>query len=148
MLREHQQFHVGLKAFIADGEKLLILQDTEGTWELPGGRAEKAEAHKNLREILIREVTEELGEEIKYDMGPVFHAWIRKPEGIGVAEIYANSDLHIFLVGFRCIYKEGEVVFSKEHKDFKWITKQEVDGFQFENTYKDAIKYYFQSVEK
>jgi 8-oxo-dGTP pyrophosphatase MutT (NUDIX family) len=39
--REHQQFHAGLKAFIAQGDKLLILQDEEGLWELPGGRTEK-----------------------------------------------------------------------------------------------------------
>ena len=56
--REHQTFHVGFKAFIADGEKLLILQDSEGLWELPGGRVEKQEIFKPLEEILARETAE------------------------------------------------------------------------------------------
>jgi hypothetical protein len=36
----------------------------------------------------------------------------------------------------------------REHQSFKWITKEEVDNLDFENTYKDAIKKYFQHVEK
>jgi 8-oxo-dGTP pyrophosphatase MutT (NUDIX family) len=80
--REHQSFHVGLKAFIANGNKLLVLQDQDGLWELPGGRTEKTEIHKDLQEILAREVAEELGQSIQYEIGSIFHAWIRKPEQI------------------------------------------------------------------
>ena len=147
--REHQTFHVGLKAFIADAGKLLILQDADGTWELPGGRIEKAEIHKDLKEILKREITEELGREIKYDINSMFHAWIRKPDQHeNIADIYKTTDLCIFLVGFRCLYREGQIFLSEEHKDFKQITKDDVDSLQFENTYKDAIKIYFQDFRK
>ena len=144
--REHQTFHVGLKAFIADAGKLLILQDADGSWELPGGRTEKAEIHKDLKEVLKREVTEELGKEIKYTIDSMFHAWIRKPDRHeNIADIYKTTDLCIFLVGFHCVYKEGRISLSKEHKDFRWIIKDDVDSLQFENTYKDAVKYYFES---
>ena len=147
--RVHQTFHVGLKAFIADGEKLLILQDDEGLWELPGGRTEKSEIHEDLRNILKREVTEEVGEAIQYDIGPISHAWIRKPDPIlGKKTQYSDNDFCIFLVGFQCTYKKGGIQLSPEHQTFKWITKEEVYGIDFENTYKDAIKQYFQMFEK
>lgn len=67
--REHQIFHVGLKAFIADGEKLLILQDQDGLWELPGGRIEKKEIFDGLEKPLRREVAEELGNDFQYEVG-------------------------------------------------------------------------------
>lgn len=147
--REHQTFHVGLKAFIANNEKLLVLQDAEGLWELPGGRVEKQEIFNPLKDILAREVAEELGTQVHYEIGTVFHVWVRKPDPIkNRMTPYSNSDFCIFLVGFRCTYQKGEILISPEHKNFRWITKEEVDGIDFENTYKDAIKQYFQTIEK
>ena len=143
--REHQTFHVGFKAFIADGEKLLILQDGEGMWELPGGRVEKQEIFKPSEEILARETAEELGEQFRYEHGQIFHAWIRKPDPTGnVASVYRDNDFCIFLVGIRCTYKSGNVALSPEHKDSRWITKEEVNSLRFENTYKQAVQKYFE----
>jgi len=137
-ITEHQNFRVGLKAFIADGDRLLILQDNDGLWELPGGRIEGRETHRDIKDILVREVTEELGENIQYKIGPVFHAWIREP----------NKDYFIFLIGFRCEFQTGTIQISKEHHNFKWVTKEEVDALEFENTYKNAIRYYFENLDK
>ena len=86
----------------------------------------------------MREVTEELGENIQYKIGPVFHAWIREPD----------KDYFIFLIGFRCEFQTGTIQISKEHQSFKWITKEEVDALEFENTYKNAIRYYFENLDK
>jgi len=144
--REHQTFHVGFKAFIGDREKLLILQDEEGMWELPGGRVEKQEIFKPSKEILARETAEELGDQFEYETGPVFHAWIRKPDPLeNIAPVYRDNDFCILLVGILCTYKNGDVVLSPEHTDFRWITKEEVENINFENTYKDAVRYYFES---
>jgi len=129
-----------MKAFIRDGRKLLILQDTESTWELPGGRTEKSEVHKDLRKILTRETTEELGRKFTYEVGPIFHAWIRQP--------IKGRNYFLLLIGFHCNYKSGEITLSSEHKNFRWITKNGIDKLRFENTYKDAIKYYFQTLHK
>ncbi len=148
--REHQTFYVGLKAFIAKGDKLLILQDDEGLWELPGGRIEKNEIFDGLEKSLYREVAEELGDYFHYEVGRVFHVWIRKPEfaaSSSYAAEYRGKDLCIFLVGITCEYKNGEPELSPEHQNFRWITKEEVDKLVFENTYKDAIKKYFQRSE-
>ena len=124
--REHQNFHAGLKAFIANEEKLLILQDAEGLWELPGGRVEKRETQKDFKEILARECTEELGKDIQYEVGPVFHSWIRQAT--------EGKDYFILLIGFRCKYERGDIKISKEHQNFRWITEDEVNTLEFENT--------------
>jgi len=144
--REHQTFHVGLKAFITNGEKLLILQDPEGFWELPGGRAEKQEILRPLEEILLRETKEELGDQFEYKVSSIFHAWIRKPDPTkNIAQVYRDNDFCIFLVGIRCEYKKGDVTLSPEHKNFRWVTKEEVENLEFENTYKEAVLRYFET---
>ncbi|MCH7828711.1 NUDIX hydrolase [Patescibacteria group bacterium] len=137
MGQNDQIFYVGLKAFIADGEKLLIVQDQDGQWELPGG---KVQIEEDVAAALSREVREEIGESADIEIGSAFHAWIRQP--------HPDLKFLLFLVGFRCFWKRGEISISPEHKNFRWITKEEVDSIGFENTYKDAIKYYFQSLEK
>ena len=137
MGQNDQNFCVGLKAFVGDGKKLLVLEDKHGQWELPGGKIQIGE---DIPTALNREIKEELGERIQIERGPIFHGWIRQPD--------PNRDFFIFLVGFSCIWKGGEITISPEHKSFRWITKEEIDTIEFENTYKDAIKYYFQSVGK
>ena len=148
--REHQTFHVGLKAFVANEDKLLILQDEDGFWELPGGRVEKGEIFDGLEKSLRREVAEELGVSFQYEVKNIFYAWIRKPDPLqspSDAVAYAGKDLCIFLVGITCEYKNGEPELSPEHQNFRWITKEEIDKLVFENTYKDAIKKYFHRFE-
>ena len=132
--REHQNFNVGLKAFIEKDKKLLILQDNEGEWELPGGRVEKSEINKSLNEILSRETGEELGKDFKLTIDRIFNAWIRRP---------GDADFCIFLVGFECKYVSGEITLSSEHRDFRWIGKEEIGELKFENTYQEAVEYYF-----
>lgn len=133
MGQRDQKFYAGLKAFVGNGEKLLILEDKDGQWELPGGKIQIGE---DIPEAFHREIKEELGERIEVERGPLFHVWIRQPN--------PNQNFFIFLVGFLCTLKSGEITISPEHKSFRWITKKEVDSIDFENTYKDAIKQYFQ----
>jgi len=137
MAQNDQIFYVGLKAFIAHGEKLLIIQDQDGQWELPGG---KVQIEEDVAAALSREIREEIGENTDIEIGSAFHAWIRQP--------HPNIKFLLFLVGFHCSWKGGEISISPEHKNFRWITKEEVESIDFENMYKDAIKVYFQSLKK
>jgi 8-oxo-dGTP pyrophosphatase MutT (NUDIX family) len=138
MRKDDQIFYVGLKAFVEKDGKLLILQDQDGLWELPGGKIEVGE---NIPTTLNREIREELGGNVEIEMGPTtFYAWIRKPD--------PNRDFLLFLVGFPCVWKGGEIILSPEHKNFHWITKEEIENTNFENTYKQAIQRYFESYSR
>ncbi len=133
MGQNDQNFCVGLKAFIGNEKRLLILEDQDGQWELPGG---KIQIKEEVSEALDREIKEELGEEVRIKKGPVFYVWIRQPD--------LNRDFFLFLTGFDCTWAGGEIAISPEHKSFRWITKEEIDSIEFENTYKEAIRLYFE----
>lgn len=54
-----QDFQVSIKALIFDADKrLLLLQEEDGTWDLPGGRMEHGES---FHDALWRECREEIG---------------------------------------------------------------------------------------
>ena len=134
MAQDDQSFFVGLKAFLGKDGKLLVLQDREGFWELPGGKIKKSE---DVESAFRREVSEELGSQVQFSVQGILHSWIRKPD--------PNKDFVLFLVGLKCTYQQGEIVLSKEHKEFKWIDEDDIDDLQFENTYEDTVRYYFKS---
>ena len=55
-------YRVSLKALVFDSEdRLLALQNDDGTWELPGGGWEHSET---LEQCMRREIREELGVEV------------------------------------------------------------------------------------
>ncbi len=142
----NQKFMVGLKAFICrsdeSGKKVLILQESAaykngGQWELPGGRILESETKLPLEEILQREISEELGDDIKLEIGGVAAAWRR----------YTHPDSPVFLVGFSCIYKGGEIKLSDEHMNFAWIELKDVNKYVFVEGYKEIIEKFLRTIE-
>lgn len=55
---DNKIFQVSVKGLFFKEGKLLMIQEEDGTWELPGGRAERGE---DLIECLQRECREEMG---------------------------------------------------------------------------------------
>jgi 8-oxo-dGTP pyrophosphatase MutT (NUDIX family) len=59
MHTDTMNFHVSVKALVFDEhDRLLLLQEESGIWDLPGGRIEHGE---ELQEALRRECCEEIG---------------------------------------------------------------------------------------
>jgi len=57
-----ENYHVATKAFVRNGEEILICHDAHNdTWDLPGGRIGRGEFGIPLEKILDREIIEELG---------------------------------------------------------------------------------------
>ncbi len=83
-------------------------------WEFVGG---KVEAGETGEEALVRECREEL--DITLSVGNVF---------MEVTHVYPDLTVHLTL--YNAVIAEGEPR-RLEHNDLRWITVDEIDGFDF-----------------
>lgn len=122
-----QQF--AQKAFIWDGERLLLVRKSSddphnpGRWEVPGGRMEFGE---DVDVHLAREVAEETG--IEVDAGPPFHIW----QWV-MTDIRPDSDdeIQVIAVARSCAPLSSEISESgREATDFlgetRWVALSDV----------------------
>lgn len=108
--------------------KFLIAQrnlkkDQGGLWEFPGGKVEKKESYE---EALVREIKEE------------FNADILVEEYLG-ENLYHYPEKNIKLIFYkaRLISPKIELL---EHENYKWITKNEKNNFEFAEADKKAFE--------
>ena len=102
-----------------ENEKILITlrnfkKAQGGLWEFPGGKIEPNETRENA---IIREIKEELDIDIEvksYLSEKVFN--------------YPEKDIN--LIALECKKISGEIRLL-EHEDYKWVSKNELDNFQF-----------------
>ena len=104
---------------IYKNDKFLIAQRNlnkaqGGLWEFPGGKVEKNETHENA---LIWEIKEEFNADIKVDkfIGENIHH-------------YPEKDIKLNFYKATLI---GDKIELLEHEDYKWITKEDKDKFEF-----------------
>lgn len=85
-----------------------------GLWEFPGGKVEEGEFYENA---LAREIKEE------------FNANIEVNEYIGEnIHHYPEKDIRLLFYKARLLSENIELL---EHEDYKWITKEDKDNFEF-----------------
>lgn len=90
-----------------------------GLWEFPGGKVEKGESYENA---LTREIKEE------------FNANIEVKEYIGEnIHHYPEKDIKLLFYKARLLSEKIELL---EHEDYKWITKEDKDNFEFAGAHK------------
>ena len=104
---------------IYKNDKFLIAQRNlnkaqGGLWEFPGGKVEKDESYENA---LIREIKEEFNADIKVDkfIGENIHH-------------YPEKDIKLLFYKATLI---GDKIELLEHEDYKWITKEDKNRFEF-----------------
>jgi len=109
-------YFVAFKVFLRKGSKLLILKDSFGGWDLPGGRMLPNEFNKPIDKIIARKMKEELGS-VKYKLGkPVVFMRHERLEKIGKTQ----SKVRIFATGYEAKMTGGKMVLSHRHKEARW----------------------------
>lgn len=116
-----------------DEGKILILKRNPseghypGLWDVPGGGMNEGET---LKAAAIREAKEECGldVEIPGDYFTVFH----------------RADAPVDIYGFLGGLTKGNVILSKEHTDFAWMSKDERKNFELIPSSKAIVKAYIE----
>lgn len=92
-----------------------------GNWDLPGGGYEQGE---DVLSSIKREVMEEVGLTV-ISIQPIYFT-----NRIGVTEGFFNGDT-VFGACYFSSDWTGEVVLSREHTEFRWVTPAEFKSFDF-----------------
>ena len=137
-------YNVALKAFLRDGNKILICKDFTGTWDLPGGRIGVGEFYSDLNDVLAREIREELGDLQYTNNGIVCLFRHKRPENA----VKGNPERRIFMIGFDLEFKSGLIQLSDEHTEYKWLAPAEaLDYFGTDNGQRSGIEKYIDFIK-
>ena len=116
-----KDFAFTVKAIIIKGDRFLVLKRSKkemekrvinrlGVWDLPGG---SVKFNETAEHGLFREIREETGIKVSLE-------WI--------LNVYdsIHFNLHMVIITYVCVYKEGQVCLSDEHDEFYWLTIEEM----------------------
>lgn len=131
-MAEDKLFYVGQKAFINKKGKVLVVMAEAGL-DFPGGKIQEDET--DFEVSLKREVREETGLEIS--IGEPFSIWYK------VRHKGKHQGQTIFLVGYKCEYKNGAVKISDEHHSFEWVDRIGYKKLDDGGLYFKALEKYF-----
>jgi len=112
MKRDYAMYQVALKIFLRNGRNVLFLKDENRRWDLPGGRIDNVEGKKPLEKILAREVREELGKEVKYEL---------KLPAVQFRRFIHSHGMYGLITVYEGVYKGGCIKLSYEHTSFEWL---------------------------
>ena len=123
-------YFIAVKALVRDGDKLLITHDVFKSWDIPGGRIKKDEFEKPFEDVLRRKIAEELGGDVKYEIGdPVTFFRVERSE-VGI-----EGDARIFAIGYKVKYLGGEIILGDHHDEYRWV---DINSFDPKELFKDG----------
>ncbi len=109
------QFNIAVKVFLRDNDKLLLLHDVFGDWDLPGGRILPDEFGGDIQDAIARKMHEELGDDVKYQIGnPVTTFQVNR------IDFKTKLPALIFGVGFSATYLGGVIQHGPNHDKYLW----------------------------
>ena len=114
---EKDKYFVAVKVFLRKDDELLILKDSFGCWDLPGGRIKTDEFETPLEDIIKRKMSEELGDDIKYQIGkPLVFMRHQREE-----RVEGNPTVRIFAIGYEGSFEGGDIQLSERRTEMKWV---------------------------
>ena len=109
-------FHVGVIITLYNDQGQILLAKRSlfkthapGVWENLSGAIEMGEQPV---EALKRELAEEIGAKVKYQVGPVYNTFYGK----------LQNDRHFIGISFLCHYLSGNITLNQEHTDYQWVS--------------------------
>ncbi|MDP3953697.1 MAG: NUDIX domain-containing protein [bacterium] len=119
-------YFVAIKVFLLNSEgSFLITKDRFGDWDIPGGRLREQDFNVSLERVVGRKMKEEVGEDVKYDLGgPVVFMRHERNEILPSGN---REKRRIFAVGYTAQYREGEIRLGKNHERYEWVPVKTFD---------------------
>jgi 8-oxo-dGTP pyrophosphatase MutT (NUDIX family) len=135
-MSRHGFFQITQKLFLRDGDRFLVLKDRKsGYGDLPGGRMDEEEFFEDWMDSLHREMHEEMGEKIQYEVEP-------KPILIYKHRVTEGNHPCVIL-GYAGKYLGGEIIMSDEHDYMEWVDVKTFDpATLFEEYMLEAVRKY------
>ena len=115
-----KKFYVAVKALVCYGRKFLLIKRTTEArgdyyhWEFPGGRLEFGESPM---QALKREINEETGLDVEKLI--LLNAW----------NSFKDECTEIIGLTYICTANGDNVMLSKEHSDYEWVTYEEMNHY-------------------
>jgi len=107
-------FQISVKILLRSGDKVLLTRGQEGDIDLPGGRIDVGEETIPFGDVILREVKEELGEDVKFHLGPILFM-----HHVG----YIKEEEWFLNIVFDAEYISGDIKLSDEHISYEWIDR-------------------------
>jgi len=116
---------VSVKGVIVLGERVLLLANDRGEWELPGGRVDPGESETDA---LVREIEEELG--VATRIGP----------RLGEEDFEVIPGRMVRIVSYGCeIGADARLRLSDEHRNLLWASMAALGDLPIPAVYRRAV---------
>lgn len=118
-------FPVSVKGLLLENDKLLLLKNERGEWDLPGGKIVKG---GNLKDTLVREIKEETNLNINVN-------------GFVLADLFQILKSDVFIAIFRVhSIDNNPVLISKEHINYDLFSLNEIKGLNTSVWVEEAVR--------
>lgn len=124
-------YFVAVKIFLMDAkDNLLITKDIfNDGWDIPGGRLRETDFEAPLSEVIERKMSEELGNNIKYEIGqPAVFMRHEREEFLPSGQ---KEKRRIFAIGYNAKYSSGKISLDKNHEKYEWVDLKNFDPKQY-----------------
>ena len=122
-------FNVGIKSIIMRDDKVLIVKNAKGFWEVPGGRMDGDET---IEQTLERELKEELPNVAQIKVHGI----------VGAVRVHKDikENVSLVLIFYRVSADfDGQPTLSHEHTEYKWATKEQAKQLVYDK-YVESIE--------
>jgi molecular chaperone GrpE len=118
-----------------DDKFLLVQRRSTKEWGFLGGTID---GNENLEQTLKRELQEEAGNSLEYELGSVIHARRRKNRKF-------NKDY--VRIAYLVKYNGGDIVLSDEHIKYDWMSVDEIQSGKHTKWVKESIENAIRQIE-